>query len=58
MKKACPQCSSDAVVLLRSMNLKLCSDCKHEWAWHLDAGQKPLVASNRADRGLTSEQQA
>lgn len=48
--KICPQCGSDAVVALRSMDKKLCSDCKAEWPWKLDPGQKPLVASSRADR--------
>lgn len=48
--KICPECRSDAVVGLRSMNLKICSDCKAEWPWTLAPGQKPLIAPSRADR--------
>lgn len=40
--KACPECGDTNLVLLRSQNLKVCSNCKKEIAWHLDAGQKPL----------------
>lgn len=48
--KHCPKCGSDAVVPLRSINMKICSDCKSEFAWTLDAGQKALMAPSRADR--------
>lgn len=39
------------MVNLPSLNTRQCATgCKTEFAWHLDAGQKPLIASNRHDR--------
>lgn len=46
--KICPECGGTAIVALRSMNLKLCSECLHEYDWNLDAGQAPLLATNRS----------
>lgn len=39
-----------ALVNLTSMNKRICSDCKKEYEWNLDEGQKPLISSNRGDR--------
>lgn len=47
--KACP-CGESRLVLLRSVNLKLCPTCGHEINWPLDAGQRALISSSRADR--------
>lgn len=47
--KACP-CGETRLVLLRSINLKLCPSCKCEIAWPLNAGQKALLRPHRADR--------
>lgn len=54
--KLCPHCGSDAVVTLRSLNKKICSDCKEEYDWNLDPGQKVLLAPSRAD-GRSAEPQ-
>lgn len=48
--KFCPCCGSTVVVPLRSINMKICNNCAHEFSWTLDPGQKPLQASSRADR--------
>lgn len=47
--KACP-CGESQLVLLRSVNLKLCPTCGHEINWPLDAGQRALISSSRGDR--------
>lgn len=49
--KACP-CGESRLVLLRSVNLKLCPTCGHEINWPLDAGQRALISSSRGDRRL------
>ncbi len=49
--KICPHCGSDCMIPLRSINLKICNTCKRETPWTLDEDQKPVVTSNRADRG-------
>ena len=46
--KACP-CGETRLVLLRSINRKLCPTCRGSIIWPLDAGQKALVRPNRAD---------
>lgn len=48
--KHCPSCGSDVVIPLRSINLKICNSCKREFPWTLSEGQRPVVASSRADR--------
>ena len=48
--KFCPRCGSTVVVPLRSINMKICNNCTHEFTWKLDPGQKPLQAPSRADR--------
>ncbi len=40
--KICPHCWSDSVVGLRSTHEKICNNCKREFPWPLDPGQKPL----------------
>ena len=41
MKVICEKCGGP-LILLRSQCLKVCSDCKAEYHWPLDPGQKPL----------------
>ncbi len=41
--KQCPKCGSTVLCLLRSLNLKICHDCKHQFNWCLDLGQKKLI---------------
>lgn len=53
--KRCPKCRSDVLVLFTSTNLKICNNCKHEFAWHLDPGQTALHAPSRADRKQPKE---
>ena len=38
------------LVALRSVDLRICNDCKTETPWRLSEGQKPLIGSNRSDR--------
>ena len=46
--KACPFCGCTDLVLLRDS--KLCPDCKQEFAWHLEPGQRRAVSSHRDKR--------
>ena len=46
--KICPECGGTAIVALRSINKKLCSECLHEYDWNLDEGQVSLLAVRRA----------
>lgn len=48
--KPCPRCGSP-LVALRSMNRRQCVGCGRMFEWLLDEGQKPLIGSNRQDRG-------
>lgn len=48
--KICQLCGGDCMIPLRSLNLKICNDCKKETPWDLEPGQKSLVAPSRADR--------
>lgn len=48
--KQCPDCGSDALVLLHSTDTKLCADCKSEFHWPLDEGQKAVLTSHRDTR--------
>jgi len=41
--KACPECSSTFLVLLRTQNKKVCSQCNTIIHWTLESGQKPLL---------------
>ena len=45
MIKHC-QCGGP-LVALRSLNLRICADCKREIEWRLDEGQRPLIGNNR-----------
>ena len=38
---------------LRSMNRRQCVGCGRMFEWLLDEGQKPLIGSNRQDRGAS-----
>lgn len=48
--KPCPHCGSP-LSDLRSINHRQCSGCARYYKWELSEGQKPLVGSNRQDRG-------
>ena len=41
--KICPNCGNTHLILLYSMKLKLCTDCRTEIRWYLEEGQKPLL---------------
>ena len=43
MKKQCEKCGSEALVILSSLNQKICADCQHVMAWKLERGQKSLL---------------
>jgi len=43
--KECPNCGNTHLILLSTLNLKLCSDCQTEIPWYLDKGQKPLLGT-------------
>lgn len=47
--KPCPACTGP-LVPLRSLSVRICNDCKTEYRWTLEDGQKPLIANNRHDR--------
>ncbi|WP_313453248.1 hypothetical protein [Stutzerimonas nitrititolerans] len=47
--KACV-CGNTRLVKLTSQNLKICTDCKREIPWNLDAGQQPVYRPHRSDR--------
>lgn len=47
--KTCPKCAAP-LVALRSLNARICIDCKTEHDWHLAPGQKPLITTNRDNR--------
>ena len=41
--KVCPGCLNTALLELRTMNKKVCTDCGTEIGWSLEKGQKTLV---------------
>lgn len=47
--KLCPQCGNDKLLLLRSLNLKYCTDCHPhvKIPWYLEDGQKPMIKAQR-----------
>lgn len=45
--KHCQKCGSTALILLTSLNKKMCSSCGHEMEWYLDPGQKPIFEGAR-----------
>lgn len=47
--KVCPNCESTALVELRSINRKICSDCGKNIPWYLEPGQKPLLTKTRVN---------
>jgi len=47
--KRCTLCSGP-LVSLRGQGARICNDCKTEFEWLLDDGQRPLLGSNRGDR--------
>ena len=45
--KTCPNCGNDKLLLLMSLQLKICTDCDTKITWKLDKGQKTLITSGR-----------
>ena len=45
--KECPKCKNVNLLLLRSMNRKVCTDCGTIIEWYLDKDQKPLICCQR-----------
>jgi len=41
--KVCPNCGNVHLILLTSLNLKICADCQTEIPWYLEEKQKPLI---------------
>ncbi len=37
-------------IAMAGANLRICADCKREFAWPALSGQAPLLNNNRADR--------
>jgi len=40
--KHCPKCGNDKLLLLRTLNKKVCTDCNLTIDWKLDKDQRPL----------------
>jgi hypothetical protein len=40
--KVCPKCGNTYLLLLATLNKKICTDCDTVIPWYLDKGQKPL----------------
>lgn len=47
--KRCKLCSGP-LISLSGQRARICNDCKTEFDWPLDDGQKPLINSSRGDR--------
>lgn len=56
--KQCPECGCPRLRLFRSINLKQCDECLHEFDWHLAPGQKPLVGPSRDRYIITGDNHA
>lgn len=41
--KECNKCGSTVLILLRSLNMKICGICDNEIPWYLEKNQKPLL---------------
>lgn len=41
--KYCPKCNNTHLLLLQTLNKKICTDCDTVILWHLDKKQKPLL---------------
>jgi hypothetical protein len=44
--KRCPVCNDDQLGLIRTQNIKICSNCSPKFTiipWHLDPGQKAIL---------------
>lgn len=49
--KNCPNCGDERLILLRSLNLKYCTECNEYIYWTLTTNQAPLVTNNRVKNG-------
>lgn len=45
--KECPKCGSRVLREFRSLNKKVCHDCKAEIPWYLEVGQTSLIKYTR-----------
>jgi len=45
-------CCSAPLIILRSVNLKICSDCNKKYDFYLKEGQKPLFGNSRDLDGM------
>ena len=41
--KQCPKCYNTNLLLLRTLNLKICTDCNIKIPWFLETNQKTLL---------------
>lgn len=41
--KQCPKCKNTQLLLLRTLNLKICTDCGIKIPWYLEDKQKTLI---------------
>jgi hypothetical protein len=40
--KQCPTCGNEQLLLIRTLNLKACTDCYKNIPWYLEDGQQPI----------------
>lgn len=45
--KECPNCKNVNLLLLRSLDKKICTDCDTVIEWYLEKGQKSLICGQR-----------
>lgn len=45
--KECPKCGSKILREFRSLNKKVCHECKTEILWYLEDGQESLIKYTR-----------
>ena len=43
--KSCPKCGCTALVLLTTLNKKICGDCGEHIPWYLEKGQKSILTN-------------
>lgn len=44
--KRCPKCGNTKLLLLRTMNMKCCTNCHTDIPWFLDEGQPAIGYKN------------
>ena len=45
--KKCPKCNNTFLILIRTQNMKICSDCDTIIPWYLEKDQEPLIKAQR-----------